>query len=292
MTKTDSSSVLKLYYQLTKPGIVYSNVMAAAAGFLFAARWHISVALAVGVLVGTAFVIAAACVCNNYLDQRIDRKMERTKQRGIAAGKITGMTALPYAAILGMIGFASLAWLTNALTFTLGCVAFFFYVVVYGFAKRRSVHGTLVGTIPGALPPVAGYTAVTGHLDASAVIIFLIMVCWQMSHFYAIAIRRRDDYAAAGIPVRPVVKGIRNTKIHMLVYVTLFILACVALTIRGGTGYVFLVGMTGVGIYWLGRGIRGFRTTDDRKWAGSMFGLSFVVLLTFCGLLAVGSLLP
>lgn len=284
--------MLKDYYRLTKPGIVYGNVMAAAAGFLLASRWHIHAGLLVATLVGTALVIASACVFNNFIDRGIDSKMSRTKKRALVTESIPGAYAIIYAATLGIFGFLILILFTNWLVVALGALAIFFYVVVYGIAKRRSIYGTLVGAIPGAIPPAAGYVAVTNHLNGGALLLFLIFVCWQMPHFYAIAMFRRGDYAAAGIPVLPVVKGMRRTKVEILFYTAAFILVVVLLSVFGYTGYIFAVVMAALGLYWLLRGIKGFGTRDDVKWGRGMFGLSLIVLLSLCAMLAVGPVLP
>ncbi|MNQ90940.1 Protoheme IX farnesyltransferase [compost metagenome] len=154
------------------------------------------------------------------------------------------------------------------------------------------MHGTLVGAIAGGLPPVAGYTALTNQFDLAAILLFFVLVAWQMPHFYAIAMRRQTDYASAGIPVLPVVKGMYATKIQIVLYVALFILVNSLFTVAGYTGYVYLVIMTVAGAVWLFKGIRGFKVETDEKWALGMFLFSLFILLLLCGMLAVGGLLP
>lgn len=280
------------YYQLTKPGIIYGNVLTAAGGFLFAAKGNINCHLLLATLVGTSLVIASACVFNNLTDRTIDRLMSRTRRRALISGTISGRSAVVYATVLGCIGISVLVAGTNSLVVVLGIVGFLAYVILYGYTKRRTVHGTLVGTISGATPIIAGYCAVTGRLDTAALLLFLIMVFWQMPHFYAIAMYRHDDYAAAHIPVLPVAQGMWTTKIHILIYLTAFMLAVAALTLYGSTGYSFLVLMLGIGGYWLWRGIQGFNTSDNARWARSMFGVSLLVLLTLSAALAVDPWLP
>ncbi len=165
------TQTFKAYYQLTKPGIIYGNLLNTASGFLLASKWHFGFGLLLATLGGTALVIASACVINNFLDREIDAKMARTKKRALVSGSISGPRALICASLLGLLGFVILGVRTNRLTFGLGVLALFTYVVLYGIAKRRSVHGTVVGSIAGALPPVAGYTAVTNHLDSGALIL-------------------------------------------------------------------------------------------------------------------------
>lgn len=282
---------LKTYYRLTKPGIIYGNLMTAGAGFLLASRWHVDGRLLLALLVGTALIIASACVLNNYIDRRIDKKMSRTSRRALVTGEVSVLSALVYATCLGVVGFAILAQ-TNRVTFGIGLAALFSYVVLYGLAKRRTKYGTLVGTLPGAASLVAGYSAVTDRLDLGALVLFLIMLCWQMPHFYAIAIYRLGDYKAAGLPVWPVKQGLRSTKVQILLFVGAFVIACSLLTIFGYAGYTYLVVMIVLGFTWLRRGLQGFNRTDTTKWARGMFGFSLVVLLSLSAMLSVGSVLP
>jgi protoheme IX farnesyltransferase len=285
------AGAVRMYYGLAKPGIVYSNVMTAAAGFLLASKGHVNFALALSLLGGTALIIASACVFNNYIDRGIDAKMARTKKRAIASGEISAKSALIYAVLLGILGFLILSG-TNWLTVMIGFVAIFSYVVLYGIAKRKTVHGTLVGTIPGAASLVAGYTAVSGKLDAEALILFLIMVAWQMPHFYSIAMYRLSDYKAAKIPVNPLVRGMKNTKFQIICYVFIFILACSALSVFGYAGLSYRVAMLAVGTYWLYKAVKAFETHDDAKWARGMFGFSLIVLLVFSTMISLNSWLP
>ena len=285
---------IQKYYWLTKPGIVFSNVIAAIAGFFLASgrAYELNLGIFLALVVGTALVIASACVFNNYLDRGIDSKMKRTSWRATASGNISTWAVFAFLGVLGVIGFTLLVIFTNMLTVLLVAVAYFSYVVLYGIAKRKTIHGTLVGTIPGGIPPVAGYVAVTSSFDSAALLLFLIMLCWQMAHFYAIGMRRRDEYAAANLPVMPVVKGMYATKIQILCYVSGFIVVNILLVLLGYVGYVYLAVMTTLGIVWLVKGVRGFRKGDDQKWAKRMFLFSLVVLLAFCAMLSVGTLLP
>jgi len=275
-----------------KPGIVYGNSLPLIGGFLFASKWDIDTGLFLSVLIGTGLVMASACVFNNYIDRGIDRKMKRTVWRALAKGSISGPAALTFGTVLGVLGFGVLLIWTNTLTAALGAVAFIDYIVLYGWTKRHSVHGTLVGTIAGAVPPVAGYCAVTGELDANAFIIFMIMVFWQMVHFYAIAIRRMKDYKAAGIPVLPLVKGVAETKVQMILYAIGFTFAVIALSTRGTAGYIFSIVMAVLGMVWVYKGLKSFKVSNDVQWAKHMFKFSLIVLLAFSAMLSVGSILP
>ncbi len=232
--------MFKAYYQLTKPGIIYGNAITTVAGFFLASKGHFNLGLFLAALIGISLVIASGCVFNNYIDKDLDATMERTKNRALVTGAISVRGAIVFGAILGLLGLATLGLLTNTLTAEIALLGLFFYVVLYSLAKRRSVYGTIVGSISGAVPPVVGYCAVTGRFDLGALILFLILVFWQMPHFYAIAIFRQQDYTAAGLPVLPVVKGLRTTKIHILFYILAFTIAAAALYIFKFAGIAVL----------------------------------------------------
>jgi protoheme IX farnesyltransferase len=284
--------LIRSYYRLTKPGIIYSNVLAALAGFLLASHWRFQLITLLGTLFGIAFVIASACVFNNYIDQPIDRKMARTKNRALVTGRISDASALTYALVLGLLGFAILSLTTNLLTVCLGIIAIIFYVAVYGYAKRHTVHGTLVGTISGALPPIAGYTAITNHVDVAAVLLGLIWVLWQMPHFFAIAMYRKDDYAEAGIPVLPVKKGLRRTKYQIIAYVFAFSIAVLLLPLGGYTGIIYVIVMGLVAFNWIGLALTGLKAVDEVKWARKMFFKSLTVMLFLCLMVSIGAIIP
>jgi protoheme IX farnesyltransferase len=236
--------------------------------------------------------MASACVINNYTDRYIDAKMERTKKRALVTGEIGPRSALLYAAILGILGFGSLAIWTNWLTVLIGLIGIIDYVILYAYFKRTSVHGTLVGTISGATPPVAGYCAVSGRFDLGALLLFLVLVFWQMAHFYAIAMFRAKDYKAAGIPVLPVVKGMRATKIQIVAYIVAFILATLLLPVYGFTGYIYSVVVVSIGLLWLRVAIIGFNAKDDIVWARKVFKYSLIALLGFSIMVSLANILP
>ncbi len=280
------------YLQLLKPGITLSNTLTAVAGFFLAASMvPFSLWALLGGVGGTAFVIASACVLNNIIDRNLDTRMKRTAKREIVKGTISKKRALLFAAILGILGFGALFVLTNTLTVLLGVVAYVWYIAVYGFAKRTTAWSTLIGGVPGALPPVAGYTALTGTLDIAALILFLILFFWQIPHFYAISMFRRDDYAKAGLPVWAVRFGLSKTKAHIMVSVLFFALTVPLLTLLGYTGIIYMVGAIGLALYWVYKGITLYSKYDDVKWARTMFGISLLVLLAMIFLIAVGGFL-
>lgn len=284
---------LKLYYSLTKPGVLYGNALSALAGFLFASRGHVNLLLFIALCLGTTCVIASACVLNNFLDQDIDKKMERTKKRALVQGQIPGRNAVILSIVLGIIGLAILILFTNILVVAIGIAGFVDYVVFYGMlSKRRSIHGTLVGSISGATPILAGYCAVTGSVDIGALLVFLILFIWQMPEFYSISVYRMKEYKAAGVPVMSVVKGIKNTKIQIFMYTLLFVVSTLLLTTLAHASKTYFVVMLFLGIYWLWLGYKGLVTKDDDAWAHKMFHFSLIILLAFCGMISIDSLLP
>lgn len=278
---------IKLYYSLTKPGVLYGNALTAAAGFLFASSGQIDWWLFLALNVGTTLIIASACVLNNFLDQDIDSKMSRTKKRALVRGDVAGKNAVIFSIALGLIGLIVLMLWTNYLVVAVGAIGYFDYVVLYGMlGKRLSIHGTLVGSISGAAPILAGYVAVTESIDVAGIILFLILFLWQMPEFYSIAIYRRKEYAAAKIPVMTVVKGVENTKIQIAAYTLLFVLSTLALSIYSQTSVTYFLVMSILGTYWIGLGVRGQYETNNDAWSRRMFKFSLIVLLVFCGLIA------
>ena len=272
----------KKYCLLTKPGIILGNVITTAGGFALASRGHFNLLLFLITLMGISLVIASACVFNNYIDREHDRKMKRTKNRALALGIISAQRAILFAIILVAAGAYLLAFFANLLTVGIALFGFFVYVFLYSFSKYRSVHGTLIGSVAGAVPPVVGYCAVSNHLDLGAWIFFAMLALWQMPHFFAIAIYRIQDYTAASIPLLPITKGVPKAKIHMLLYIIAFTAVSSLLTLYGYTGYAYLATVVLFGLAWLGLSIRGFKCENDQTWARKMFGLSLVVIMALC----------
>jgi len=271
--------MMKTYYNLTKPGIIYGNAITATAGFFLASQGQIDWQLLLAALVGLSLIIASGCVFNNLFDRDIDSRMERTKNRALAKGSISKQSAIIYAITLGLVGTLVLMNYTNFLTTLVALTGLFIYVGLYSPLKRHSIHATLVGSLAGATPPVVGYCAVTNQFDLGAIILFLILVAWQMPHFYVIAIRRLDEYRAASIPVLPIKKGVQVTKIYIVIYIISYIIITSLLTVFGFTGVTFLAVTVFLGLTWLRFAIQGFRTpTNDQQLASKMFRFSLVVL--------------
>lgn len=284
---------IRAYLHLLKPGITVSNTLSAMAGFFLGVSVtgvFDGVRLG-GMVLGIAGIIGSACVANNVIDWKIDARMKRTKRREIVTGVVSRLTATIYAFLLGAAGFALLIAATNVLTVVLGVVAYFSYVVLYGWAKRTTIWSTLIGTLPGALPLVAGYTAVTGRLDMAAIILFIMMLSWQMAHFYAIAMFRHKEYEAANLPIWSVARGLASTKRQLYLYVGLFVLSAPLLSVAGYTGWVYAIAMPAVGLVWVVRGLKDY-SGDEVAWARRMFFVSLFVLLIMLALIAIGGFLP
>lgn len=283
---------VKAYYQLTKPGVLYGNVLTAVAGFLLASAGKVDWWLFVSLLVGMTLVVASACVINNYLDIDIDSKMTRTKQRPSVTHAVPGRNIVIYSIVLGLLGFIILALWTNWLTFAVGILGWVTYVWIYGaWSKRQSIHGTLVGAISGAMPVLGGYVAVRGTIDSGAIIVFLIMFFWQFPEFYSIAIYRKDEYASAHVPVMSVVKGIRSSIIQIYIYTVLYVLSTLSLTLIGDTGFIYFIVMALFGCHWVWIAMKGLRAKNPEKWAREMFRYSMINVLVLCIMLSVGPIL-
>lgn len=270
-------SYSKLWAQAVKTGIIKSNLVPMVAGLMLALYtyelsfidniWNIALALA-----GTAAVIAAAGAFNNVYDRDIDAVMPRTKIRPTVTGAISVKTVLIVAFIL-LIGGVILLYFTTPLAALLGFLGVFLYVVPYTmWTKRRTIWNTEIGSISGAMPPLIGWATVAPDIWHPACwALFIIMVIWQMPHFYAIAIRKRDDYAVASIPMLPVVKGERRTYIQSNIYLIILML----------TSFLFLplsLGLTIVsfvlGGIWLWLSFIGYRKMEGKTWANKMFAYS------------------
>lgn len=289
--KTDSNRGWRRYYALSKPGIIYANVMTAAAGYFFASEFKIDVATMLGLLVGMALIIASACAANNYLDQGVDARMQRTNRRALVTGTLSGHAVIAYAVVTVCAGAVLLALTQNRLTLLLVAIAYVDYVVLYGIGKRKSVHGTLVGAVSGSLPLVAGYTAVHGQLNTTAWLLFALMTAWQMAHFYGIALYRRKDYAAASIPVMPVVYGTRATKLQIVGYMAAYILVGGWLTLGAYIGVIGGIVLVASGAWWLVRNVRRF-AEEPAVWGRQVFISSLSVVLAMSLALALGPVLP
>ncbi|MCX6990700.1 MAG: heme o synthase [Chlamydiae bacterium] len=282
--------MLKTYYKLTKPGIIMGNAITASGGFFLASRGHIDLASFGFMLLGLSLIMASGCVFNNYSDRVIDEKMARTKNRALVKGEIPVRNALVFAMSLVTCGSLVLGVFTNFLTLAVAGAGFVVYVFIYTPLKTRTTHGTLIGSISGAIPPVVGYVAVSGRLDLGSLLLLLIVSLWQMPHFFAIAMYRLSEYKAASIPVLPAVKGIYITKVQMLIYTMAFLLTSLLPTVFGYTGYAYFTVATAMGLLWLILCIKGFTAKNDNIWARKMFKLSLFVITALSIMISVDTM--
>ena len=270
------------YYLLIKPGIIMGNLITFAAGFFLASQGTFDLWLFSSTLIGLALIIASACVFNNYIDRDIDKEMNRTKDRALAKGAVSHLSALIYGTILILAGNAVLYAYTNLLTTLVADFGFLIYVCVYSFIKSKTTFSTLIGSIAGAVPPLVGYCAVSNQLDTAALLLFLILVFWQMPHFFAIGIWHRKDYSQACLPILPVVKGVQRTKMRMVAYILLLIPLLSLMTVMGYTGELFFKISGSLGILWLILCLYGFYVENDTLWGKQMFRVSLVMINAIC----------
>ncbi|MEX2460205.1 MAG: heme o synthase [Paenibacillaceae bacterium] len=270
------------FVQLTKPGIIFSNLITAFGGFWVAAKWNIDWALLFFMIIGTILVIGSGGVLNNYLDRDMDTKMKRTQKRVLPMGKMEPNFVFWYGIVMGIVGLSVLWFLVTPLSALVGLLGLFVYVWIYtAWFKRTSVWSTVVGAISGAVPPVIGYCAISAQIDAGAWILFAILFLWQMPHFWALGIRRVEEYRAAGFPLLPVVRGSYVTKISMMRYVVLLVPTSALLYLYGYVGMIYLVSAVVMGIYWVYLCLKGFSAKDEEAWAKKtfIFSINYLTLL-------------
>jgi heme o synthase len=274
------NSALKDFLALIKIGIVNSNLITTFTGIWLALHFSGQSFLAnldtvIFTILGSSLIIAGSCSINNYIDRDIDHLMERTKARPTVTGKVVPAKVLILGIILIVLGTMFLLFTTLTAT-VIGLLGVFSYVVLYTmWSKRQLVSNTIIGSISGAVPPLIGWAAVDGNLDIMAWSLFILMFIWQPPHFYALAMRRVEEYRAAGIPMLPVVKGFKTTKKHIVLWVALLLPTPILLT---SLGIPFLILATILNIGWLALGIYGYKIKDDIKWAKLMFVYSLQYL--------------
>ncbi|MBC8081407.1 MAG: protoheme IX farnesyltransferase [Gorillibacterium sp.] len=282
VVEASRSFTWKDFVYITKPGILFSNLITVFGGFWLASHWDPEWLLLLWTLLGTTLVMASGCVLNNYLDRELDVKMARTRKRALPSGRLQARIVLLYGIVLGVSGTVILYVLVNPLTALLGLIGVVVYVVIYtAWLKRTSVWCTTVGAIAGAMPPVMGYAAVYNRIDEIAIILFAILFLWQPPHFWALGIRRMEEYRAAGFHMLPVIKGVRATKISMLRYVIPLIPVSLLLYLYDAVGLIYLVGSTLLGFGWLYIVAHGFKETDNDRWAKKVFiySINYLMLL-------------
>jgi protoheme IX farnesyltransferase len=276
----EKSSLLKDFLALIKIGIVNSNLITTFTGIWLALHFsgqsflgNLDIVLLT--VVGSSLIIAGSCSINNFIDRDIDPLMERTKNRPTVTGKVLPAKVLLLGILL--IGLGTFFLLFTTITAAvIGLIGVFSYIFLYTmWTKRQFVSNTVIGSISGAVPPLIGWAAIEPSLSPMAWSLFLIMFIWQPPHFYALAMRRAEEYRAAGVPMLPVVKGFKTTKIHIILWVAALLPVPFLLT---SLGIPFLILASVLNIGWLVLGILGYRIKDDIKWAKLMFVYSLQYL--------------
>jgi protoheme IX farnesyltransferase len=269
---------------LTKPRITFIVLVTAAGGMKLAPG------VATGLtwlwaMLGTALVVGSANALNMWLERDVDGLMERTKKRPLPQGTLPPNLALAFGIALAIVSLPMLSLGVNGITGLLGAVALVSYVLIYTPLKRRSIRALWVGAVPGAIPPLLGWTAVTGRIDRGGVALFALLFLWQIPHFLAISIFRAADYARAGLKVVPVELGDRETDGMMVRYSLALLLASLWPLFEGIGGKAYLVVALSLGAIFVGMSAREARDASRPKWAKRVFAYSIVYLVVIFGTL-------
>ncbi len=239
------SSVAARYFELCKPRVVALIVFTAVVGmFLATPGWPPLHALIAGTA-GIALAASSAAAINHLLDQRIDAVMSRTRNRPLPSGGLKVNQVLIFALILCLVAMLTLVLFVNMLTAVLTFFSLIGYAIIYTvWLKRATPQNIVIGGAAGAAPPVLGWAAVTGSVDAGALLLFLIIFVWTPPHFWALAIHRRQDYAAVNIPMLPVTHGVVFTRWHILFYTILLVIVTTLPYLTGMSGLLYLAGVS------------------------------------------------
>jgi heme o synthase len=262
---------------LTKPAVTRMCLLTTVGGMLLAPG-SVSLGLALATIVGTGLAVAGANAFNMWWERDLDGKMSRTRRRPLPAGRMTPGTAVRFAWACAVASIVVLGLATNVLTAVLAASAIASYVLVYTPLKVRTPAALVVGAIPGAAPPLLGWTAVTGTIDAPAVVLFLVLLVWQIPHFIAIALYRKREYARAGIRVVPLVRGDAIAKIHAVAWALVLVPVSLMLAPMGVAGGTYLVSALVLGMIFVGWSFTGLDNAAGARWARGYFLASLVYL--------------
>lgn len=278
----------KEYYNLTKPGLVYGNLLGVLAGYMLAVKVGGTTLLGSNSLllfwtfIGIAAVIAGGTTLNNVYDRDIDRFMERTKTRAITNGRISPRAGTIFGLSLAIIGETILGLAVNILAAILALVGLIVYVLIYtAWTKRTTTLNTVIGGISGAMPPLVGYVAVANQLDITSWTFFIFMFLWQPAHFLALAMRRCEEYRRVQVPMLPVVAGFAMTKRQIFAYTITMVPVSLLLYFLGSAGWVYLSVAVALGAIYIGMALKGLRHQsheEDVRWATKMFRYSIIYL--------------
>jgi protoheme IX farnesyltransferase len=261
---TPTRPTFAAYLALTKPRIIELLLITTVPSMVLAAQDWPGTWLVIATLIGGTLSAAGANALNNYVDRDIDDVMRRTRGRPLPRHEVPPDHALWFGIGLGVAGFAWLAVTANLLAASISTAALLFYVFVYTMAlKRRSVQNIVIGGAAGAAPVLVGWAAVTGTVGLPAWVLFLVVFYWTPPHFWALAIRYRDDYAAAGVPMLPVVVGVGPTTRRMLLYTGIMVGVSLLLVPVAGMSWVYLLAAIVLGGWFLIDTWRVYRRPED-----------------------------
>ena len=279
------------FAQLTKPGIIRLLVLTMFCTMLVAQGGIPDLWLAFWAILGTALICGSANTINMVWDQDIDTVMERTQQRPLVTGTISPVQALVFAGVSGLVAVLILTFMVNPLAAFMGIAGHAFYVVIYTmWLKRRTPQNIVIGGAAGAFPPLIGWAAVTGELTLTAWLIFGIIFLWTPPHFWALALYKDTDYDKANVPMMPVARGRRTTKLQMMLYMMLLLGITFALALTGDVGIIYLVSAVALGAGFTYCCIRTAFEDESNRWAKRTFAFSIVYLGLLFAAMSVDSL--
>jgi len=276
------------YYELCKPKVVYLIVFTGFVGMLLASPGGLPpLDILIAANLGIGLAAASGAALNHMIDQRIDALMHRTENRPLPSGRLDTLHVFFFAVSLGILAMAILVAFVNDLTAFLTFIALIGYAVIYTvFLKRNTPQNIVLGGAAGAAPPLLGWAAVTGEVGTEALLLFLIIFVWTPPHFWALAIRRRKEYAKAKIPMLPVTHGVPFTKEQILLYTLLLFTVSLMPAVIQMSGLIYLSGAVALGIGFIYYAWRLYRDDSDAL-AMKTFGYSiFYLSLLFAFLLA------
>jgi protoheme IX farnesyltransferase len=265
------------YYELTKPRITLFCLLMTLGGIALAPQ-SMPWLKVIATLVGSAFSVGAANTLNMYWERETDKLMKRTATRPLATGRLDASWALLFGITLAVASVAVLGFWVNWLTSALSLFALLSYVLVYTPMKRISPHALLIGAIPGAMPPLLGWTAATAEVSLPGLILFAILLIWQIPHFIAISVNHKDDYKRAGIKTWPGERGMRPATVQALLYSLALLPVSLLLLQVGVASYVYGITAFALGVWMILMSARGFNPTKHTQWARQLFLVSLVYL--------------
>lgn len=267
------------YYNLCKPKVVFLIVFTAVVGMLLSTPGALPAGTFMAAILGIGLASASGAALNHWVDQRIDIIMERTANRPLPQGELSPQSALIFALSLAVIAMAILLVWTNLLTALLTLTSLVGYAVIYTmFLKRSTPQNIVLGGAAGAAPPMLGWAAMTGEVNTEALLLFLIIFVWTPPHFWALAIKRKDEYAKAGLPMLPVTHGVVFTKLHILLYTLLLLSVTLMPFVIKMTGMIYFTGAVALGIGFLYHAVKLYNTGESDRHAMKTFGYSIFYL--------------